>query len=105
MALYRHAVTIAAPVVAGVIRPCQHARAYFARRGARGRGETGLYAGRKTVATVDFTDGAGEVTCLGRYLAEEFSVHLRRSVVQFSRDRTHADQSDSHRTETSARLT
>src|SRR6266568_1568157 len=33
-------------------------------------------SGRKTVAVVDFTDLQGNVTELGRFLAEEFSVAL-----------------------------
>src|SRR6266550_89158 len=33
-------------------------------------------SGRKTVAVIDFTDLQGNVTELGRFLAEEFSIHL-----------------------------
>lgn len=45
--------------------------------GAAGRvGEAMTHAGRKTVAVVDFTDLQGNVTELGRFLAEQLSVSL-----------------------------
>ena len=47
-------------------------------------------AGKKTVAVVDFTDLQGNVTELGRFLAEEFSVALAGSGKGFEVvDRTH----------------
>jgi TolB-like protein len=47
-------------------------------------------SGKKTVAVVDFTDLQGNVTELGRYLAEEFSVALEESAKNFQViDRTH----------------
>lgn len=47
-------------------------------------------AGKKTVAVVDFTDLQGNVTELGRFLAEEFSVALASAGKDFVVvDRTH----------------
>lgn len=47
-------------------------------------------SGRKTVAVVDFTDLQGNVTELGRFLAEEFSVALTMAAKDFEViDRTH----------------
>ena len=44
----------------------------------------------KTIAVVDFTDLQGQVTTLGRFLAEEFSAALTNSVAGFEIvDRTH----------------
>src|SRR5271154_2443233 len=40
-------------------------------------------SGRKTVAVVDFTDLEGNVTELGRFLAEEFSVALAGDAKEF----------------------
>src|SRR5437899_296918 len=45
-------------------------------RGKETRLRLALSAGKKTVAVVDFTDLQGNVTELGRYLAEEFSTAL-----------------------------
>ncbi|MEK6590736.1 MAG: FlgO family outer membrane protein [Nitrospinota bacterium] len=47
-------------------------------------------SGKKTVAVVDFTDLQGNVTELGRFLAEEFSVALASTGKEFVVvDRTH----------------
>ncbi len=47
-------------------------------------------AGKKTIAVADFTDLQGNVTELGRFLAEEFSVKLAGSGKRFEVvDRTH----------------
>ena len=47
-------------------------------------------AGRKTIAVVDFTDLQGNVTELGRFLAEEFSVSFAGAGEGFEVvDRTH----------------
>jgi TolB-like protein len=47
-------------------------------------------SGRKTVAVVDFTDLQGNVTELGRYLAEEFSISLFETAKDFRViDRSH----------------
>ena len=47
-------------------------------------------SGKKTVAVVDFTDLQGNVTELGRFLAEEFSVALAGEAIGFEViDRTH----------------
>ncbi len=47
-------------------------------------------AGKKTIAVVDFTDLQGNVTELGRFMAEEFSVALAGSGKGFEVvDRTH----------------
>ncbi|MCS7042072.1 MAG: CsgG/HfaB family protein [Bryobacteraceae bacterium] len=52
--------------------------------------ESILQSGKKTIAVVDFTDLQGNVTELGRFLAEEFSVALARSGRGFEvADRTH----------------